>query len=223
MEQKRKNNRVLNIAALVLVFTLISSCLMGVTLAKYVTVVDTTQIARVAKWGVTIEKGIGLFQKTYETDSEEYIYEAEYNPDGFINSVESTTAVLAPGTDGKALLATMTGTPEVAVEILINSTGTDFTGWDSYNPILWKLTVDDGISEDVIFYNVQCNDLAEALNEATQAYPANTDLGTIKYWLSWEWNGFAQGTDDVEDTVLGNLETAPSVSLNYNFSVTQID
>ena len=130
----------MRVALLVVALTLITSCFVGGTFAKYVTCASYEDTARVAKFGVLLSiEGEGFATK-YATD--DTTYKGEY-------TVEATDKVVAPGTpaglktetsetevsqenyraeatdENKALTFGISGTPEVAVRINIEF-GEDF-------------------------------------------------------------------------------------------------
>ncbi len=135
-----KKNWTMRVALLVVALTLITSCFVGGTFAKYVTGASYEDTARVAKFGVLLSiEGEGFATK-YATD--DTTYTGAY-------TVEATDKVVAPGTpaglktetsetevsqgdkreaeaaENKALTFGISGTPEVAVRINIEF-GEDF-------------------------------------------------------------------------------------------------
>lgn len=248
MQEKRKKNWVLRVACLALVFTLISTCLLGGTLAKYTTTNQGSDKARVAKWGVQVgfdANSAGCFQTEYETVT---IDTFDNNGDPIELSVESSTAenVIAPGTDGSFTFS-ITGTPEVAVEIYFSATGSLTGTWEaptsetdptltSYTPVTWTLEKDG----DPIDYATETGTsglagLIEYLNDYAEIagkYEPNTDLSDLfgTYTIGWEWFFSSTGNaNDYKDTYLGNIAagietgTTPGIDLAFNISVTQID
>ena len=130
--QKTKKNWTLRMAVLALAFTLVSTCLLGGTLAKYITTGSGSDSARVAKWGVEVNAGGSLFATTYPI--------LTTNPAvGTLSVVTNPTGdgmkLVAPGTGSTQIAGTdlnfgITGTPEVACTITISTAGSTFTGWD---------------------------------------------------------------------------------------------
>ena len=103
-----KKNRTMRAAALMLTLTMITSCFVGGTFAKYTTNSTGTDSARVAKFGVAVTANGPTFAKEYAKDDDKFTLEA--------NSVVSTD-VVAPGTNGNMASMTLSGTPEVAVRV----------------------------------------------------------------------------------------------------------
>lgn len=220
-----KKTKLMRAALLLLVLTLVTSCFVGGTFAKYVTEDKSTDSARVAKWGVTVTANGGTFANTYATDTGNVV--------GTIaNSVVSADKVIAPGTKGNMVGMTITGTPEVAVSVnyAANFKVKDWTVDDNfYCPLQIKVgsTMIDGASFDnaAAFENAVNNEISTY----NKNYAAGTDLSTASVTtpsVSWEWPFFVNNADDVKDTALGDLAAngnAPTVSLTITTTVTQID
>ena len=227
-KENKKKNKIFRLVYLLLIFTLISLCLMSGTLAKYITSDSVSNSARVAKWGVVISTtGSDLFKTTYATDDSTY-------SSTITNSVSASVNVVAPGTSGSAGGFTITGTPEVAclIEVSIDSTLSKLEYWTlgvgsagtAYEPIVWSL---NGAKCGT---NGTFAELLAALNNVSVAVPPGTNLATAltgsNSWLiSWEWDfdDSGAGTNDVNDTYLGNKTNAPTITLVYDITVTQID
>ena len=221
--EKVKKNRVLRFAFIALMFTLVSGILMMGTLAKYVTTGSGSDTARVAKWGVAVDASSadGLFKTEYAKDDSSYTLTA--------NSVVAASKVVAPGTSGTLTDVAITGTPEVACRIAFNvdATNSVLAGWvDSngvaYEPIVWTLTGPSGvIATDGTFA-----DLLAKLNAVSVDVAPGTDLSTVgmgSYVIGWSWPFSTSSANDVNDTFLGNLTTAPTITLAFDVTVTQID
>ena len=109
-----KKTKVMRLLSLLLVMTLISTCAISGTFAKYVTKAEGKDQARVAKWGVLVSVEGNAFANQYKATDK------AYTEDGGVYSVVSAKGdqVVAPGTSAKeadmALVATVKGTPEVA-------------------------------------------------------------------------------------------------------------
>ena len=109
-----KKNKMMRIAAILLIVTLISTCAISGTFAKYITKGEGEGNARVAAWGIEISMEDNLFDTQYETDDADY--EGEY-------SVVSANGdeLVAPGTKkDDAITATISGTPEVATRLYLD-------------------------------------------------------------------------------------------------------
>ena len=237
-----KKNVMMRLAAVMLMCVLLSTSVIGGTFAKYTTKGTSTDTARVAKWGVTIESaGNTMFAKEYD---------GEINPSvKTINSYGDKNLV-APGTSGSLTPVVIKGTPEVAVDVEYDATVT-LTGWkvdgNDYCPIIFTVGYNvngalvsettygmSGTGADQSTYTSYA-DLAAAVEAAIESYKAryevNTDMQTtVKVpTVSWEWPFVAEGTntysDDVKDTALGNIAIAslPTITLEITTTVTQVD
>ena len=217
-----KKIKTMRIASILLIAVLMTTCAISGTFAKYVTENGSSDSARVAKWGVTIEADYSeLFTNTYAT------YETWDGDDGF--SVEGA----ASGTNGTLADFEVNGTPEVDVVV-------------TYTPnlTLANWTVDDGVYYCPItitvngtdYYGLSYNSASDfeaavegAITAATQKYDALTDLSgeTVAGDLNVTWSWAIEGTDgnqtNVKDTALGDAATAATIELTINCTITQID
>lgn len=216
-----KKTKLMRAALLLLVLTLITSCFVGGTFAKYTTSAEGSDTARVAKWGVVITAHGETFAKTYATDTENVV--------GTIaNSVVSANAnkVIAPGTKGNMVGMTITGTPEVAVSVNY-AANFKVEGWTVDDKFYCPLQIKVGSTmiDGATFNNAAAfeNDVNTEISTYNKNYAAGTDLSTASVTtpsVSWEW---PFNEDDIKDTKLGNLETAPTVSLTVTTTVDQIN
>ncbi len=230
-----KKTKLMRAALLLLVLTLITSCFVGGTFAKYTTSKTGKDIARVAKWGVGITAEGTTFANTYTTDDRRVT--------GIVNSVISTENVVAPGTEGKMAAVKLSGTPEVAVKVSYEPVF-NVEGWTVvtktpshfYCPLV--ITVSTETGNTVIMGRDFDNeaDFENAVNAAiatySKVYKAGTDLSGVNaesLSVSWAWH--FENTDDPEakypqddkyDTALGDAGTA-KISLEVTTTVTQID
>lgn len=216
-----KKTKLMRAALLLLVLTLVTSCFVGGTFAKYTARAEGSDTARVAKWGVEITANGATFANKYATDTGNVV--------GTIaNSVVSANAdkVIAPGTKGNMVGMTITGTPEVAVSVNY-AANFKVEGWTVddkfYCPLQIKVgsTMIDGVkfNNAVAFENA----VNTEISTYNKNYAAGTDLSTASVTtpsVSWEWP-FSE--DDIKDTALGNLPIAPTVSLTVTTTVDQIN
>lgn len=238
-----KKNRTLRAAVLMLALVLITSCFVGGTFAKYVTSGEAGDNARVAKWGVSItahDTG-DVFAKEYDAiagQDNTVIAGGEYK-------------VIAPGTKkDNAALVTLSGKPEVSVQVTYNAEHFSLTGnWIGdenntfYCPLIIKVTgkVGDAVKTETIncVEKTSAAEVETAVKNAVAAcsatYGPNTDLSTVAgdgLKISWEWpfEGTAnQGQTDAKDTYLGNQAATatgldiPAIHVPVTATVTQID
>ena len=230
-----KKNVMMRVASVLLVAVLMSTCVISGTFAKYTTAADATDTARVAKWGVQITTSSEIFKESYATT------DTATAGNEITNSVQVDTAgtnVVAPGTDNSVEFS-VTGTPEVAVEVTFDFTvnsdvvipsGTEIavdgtTLQDNYTPVVF--TLKKGNETLATGTLAQIKAVFDGLDEV---FEPNTNLGTElgTYTLSWEWT--FEG-NDVADTYLGNVaaetvdddDTKTNIDFKFDITVTQID
>ena len=148
-----KKNRTMRAAALLLALTLMTSCFVGGTFAKYTTSDSATDTARVAKWGVTVLASGNLFGKDYNPNS------AGADGDKICaatsDSVSAGTNVVAPGTlNNTGLTISITGTPEVSwtVETATADTNNEIYLGVGYWGVLVKATGLNAATDTTKYY-----------------------------------------------------------------------
>lgn len=126
-----KKNKMMRIAAVLLIVTLLSTCVISGTFAKYVAKATMDDSARVAKWGIKIETSGSLFSEKYEADDADYIAAGgEYSVEAF----NGEDKVVAPGTTSytydsngevtdMGFTARLSGKPEVATRFSLKLSG----------------------------------------------------------------------------------------------------
>jgi len=115
-----KNRKNFKILCALLALVVITTCVIGTTLARYTTSDSASDTARVAKWGIELSVGGTLFGSDYAANS------ATENKDGIIaagtsQSVSASDAanIVAPGTKNTTgFVFDIKGTPEVQYEVL---------------------------------------------------------------------------------------------------------
>lgn len=124
-----KKNKMMRIASILMVATLITTCAISGTFAKYVTKVSGEDTARVAKWGIVLDvQTTGAFDDRYVKHDE--TYEGDYSVMAYNATDEAKgDKLVAPGTSSKDLdmtfVASVKGTPEVATRYTLEGTVTD--------------------------------------------------------------------------------------------------
>ncbi len=224
--------------ALLAALCLVTSSFVGSTLAKYITSAEADSSARVAKFGVVVTAEVDPFLAEYEADVEAKDADNELIANTVV-AYNGKDLLVAPGTEGDLGATTITGQPEVAVNVKKVATLT-LTNWEVdvtddeednavyYCPII--ITVNDTEFDGTDYESAA--DFIEAVEAAIEAdvnYPANTELNTTDdVEITWEW-GFsevAEGQTDVKDTALGDAAAAgtpATIALELTTTVTQID
>lgn len=234
----KKSNKLMRVSGVLLVLTLITSCFVGGTFAKYVSEGEGDDTARVAKWGVEVEvKGDG--------------FKTEYEKNDYLSSIEGSTVissskdkVVAPGTKGTFGGIKITGKPEVAVQIKTTA-DVKFENWnvqesgEFYCPLVFTigeteingLDYSDGTAGEAGSFAAA---IKKAIEDATnKEISPNNDLSEFyeDITYSWEWpfqdgKGTVCDQSDELDTKLGNNAangSAPSVKIDIKTTVTQIN
>lgn len=136
-----RTNKAARTAAALLVLVLITTCIIGGTLAKYITKDQGSDSARVAKFGVVASAKGDLFGTSYANDGTTYVSDSKSQVVHFdgcatntgltVNAYQQATGadrVVAPGTfNNKGMTFQVKGTPEVATEFTFEDykSGTD--------------------------------------------------------------------------------------------------
>lgn len=219
-----KKTKFMRAALLLLVLTLITSCFVGGTFAKYTTSTTGNDSARVAKWGFTEAATIeldDLFKTAYDT------------------TVSAKTDVIAPGTTGSDTFQFTYGgntdvtAPEVAYTFEVSTTGSECADYIKSNTnIKWKLDSGEWGTWDALIAAIEALDGNKTDNryepndlpEAFQATGENT------HTVSWVWafdddaTTPIEGTNlDAKDTEMGNKANLDEVKLVITITATQID
>ena len=239
-------NKAMRIAAGAGVTTLLTMSVISGSFAKYITSGTGTDSARAAKFGVTVTANGTMFASEYAKDDENVVGTIVKS---VVSSGGESDHVVAPGTKGELLNATITGKPEVAVKVSYEPTltlkGWEYTDEDSnlsteYFPIIFKVGdkkygvkgVKDSTGVAVANGSSSIGELKTAVENAIKGYSknyaANTDLAGIGadgfVNVSWEWA--YNGNSDEKDTYLGDqaaANKASTVELSMKTTVTQID
>ena len=204
-----------------LVATLLTTCIISGTFAKYVTSGKGTDEARVAKFGVTVTAHGETFAKEYARTDDSFTAET--------NTVVSTNdKVVAPGTSGNMASMELKGTPEVAVRVTYEGAFKLNDKWKVegttyYCPLEVKVnetTLKGTDYQDATEFE---NAVNAAIKDYSKDYAAGTDLSgatSDSLNVSWKWPFTG---DDTKDTKLGDAADAGTATLAVTTTVTQID
>lgn len=209
----KKNNKTLRVAAVLAVGALLSTCLVSGTFAKYVTSGGSSDVARVAKFGVEVTGQKTMFSEKYGEN---------------VVSSETGKKVVAPGTEGTLNANDISGTPEVTVRV-DNAATVTLTGWadengEYYCPL--EVTVGNGTPIKGSTYG-SITDFKKAIEDAVAAtsntYKPGKAITSAGTNVSWKWD--FDGNEDVKDTYLGKQATennASTIAVGVATTVTQV-
>lgn len=236
-----KKTKFMRAALLLLVLTLITSCFVGGTFAKYTTSGNAQNHARVAKWGIELDgnqefgKYGTLFAYEYATDDKSVTGIAKSVIGGGYTPGSKMSYVFAPGTGGKTDTLTIKGTTEVAVhvereaDIAFGLYGTEWlVNGEFYCPLVFTITKD---GQDKIIKgtdHTSAESLISALEseiELDELYAPNVaiDKSLVVKW-DWPFNGTDGKQTDKKDTALASYgDTWPEINIAIDTKVTQID
>lgn len=188
-----KKSRSMRLASALLVLTLLSTCMISGTFAKYVTSDSASDSARVAKFGVVVTASGDLFDDEYKGEADAVTVQtaakldASYDPNNPDN-------VVAPGTKNEeGMTFAVTGKPEVKVkvDVVVTKKGA---------------TADDQDPEEEIFLKAN-NTLPDmTTGNATDTFENTADYYPVKYTLTQT----KEGATPIKVTfnTVADLETA---------------
>jgi hypothetical protein len=205
-----KKNRTMRLAALLLVLTLITSCFVGGTFAKYVSTANNEDSARVAKWAFEVNDANIVTAETFTFD----LFKTINDSDG--TSLEENIAkkdgtTIAPGTSGEFAIK-LENLSEVDAKY-----GIDYTVTKSDDTLPIEFSVNNGAT--------WAADIADVIASDTDTKLAHTN-GTTTITVQWKWDfGTSDAVEDAVnkvDTTLGNGGAA-TVTVKAVVTATQID
>lgn len=203
-----KKNRLMRIAALLLVLTLATSCFVGGTFAKYTSTTEATDTARVALWKFTIDENGDenvASTETFTFDLFNTVKEiGEDADDAEVKNTSDEFAIIAPGTTG-SFDVVLTNKSEVTAEYKY-AFAVDAAGV----PLEFSTNGTDGWTGDI------------ATLDKDTFTTINMD-GTVTITLYWRW-AFERGagaaeieTNNDADTTLGLAGSAkPKVTVTID-------
>lgn len=214
-----KKNRMMRLASGLLVAVLATTSVISGTYAKYTTRISGYDTARVAKFGVKLTLESDLFAPEYDGINEISV------------QAEDTEDVVAPGTTGSVALFSITGAPEVDVQVtaslndeslsknytMVTLPGGEGVKYKDYTDVTEDKTFDLTETYYPVVWTLKHDgtEVVEGNLEDVQTYLVNTLSGLYNvesdefseivgaYNLTWEWP-FA--VNDKADTYLGQIE-----------------
>lgn len=209
-----RKNGMMRVAVVLLTLTLITSCFVGGTFAKYTTSADGYDTARVAHWGfgaVTENTLEGLFNTSADT--------------GVLSS--NGDNIIAPGTGGEITFTFVNETnattaPEVAYEIIVSTDASD--PMSAALEAQLRFTLDGGTELTWSQLLAAIEDLAytDGSNQYAAGTPVPAAFGVgATHKITWKWSFDAN--DD--DSSFGNKEIGEleKIKLHIDVTVNQLD
>lgn len=220
-----KKTKFMRAALLLLVLTLITSCFVGGTFAKYTTSTTGNDSARVAYWG---------FDQDASTSID--LFDGEYTNVKTSGEVDGFSNVIAPGTSKSSTFAfgytnyktDAIKAPEVAYTFTVNPTITgDYDSLDANDSFKWTLAKGDAEATEYDNVAALLNDIKALSGDSngTKTYnpgelPAAFTSADETYTIGWKW---AFDGNDAKDTALGNSQTLENVTFSITITATQVD
>lgn len=220
-----KKNKAMRLASALLVLTLLTTCAISGTFAKYTTSTAGTDNARVAYWG---------FDQGATTNID--LFDGEYDNVKSSGAVDGFANVIAPGTEKSTTFAfgytnykdNKITAPEVAYTFTVNPTITgSYAALDANKSFKWTLKKGDAAATE---YGTVADLLAaiKALSgdaSGTKTYnpgqlPADFTAADQVYTIGWKWEFDG---NDAGDTEMGNAETLDNVTFSITITATQVD
>lgn len=197
-----KGSKLPKLAALLLVLTLVTTCFVSGTFAKYVSEGEGEDAARVAKWGVKVEIAGDGFKTTYGKD------EVNANVDGPTVVSSTTEKVVAPGGEFYCPLVFTIGDTK--------TNGLDYSSTTAGG---------EGSFESAIKTAIQ-NATTKEYEAGTDLSAAGEGITYSWTWPFQNATGTATNPDDELDTLLGDNAAngqPATISITVTTTVTQID
>lgn len=199
----------ISILAVLVLTVVLSTGLTAGTYAKYTSGKETSDSARVAKWGIGVDNTVELFKDSY------------IGTEGGTDVVAADgTKVIAPGTSGEYTFE-LTGAPETNYTLAVKVTGEDKTG-----KLVFTL---DGTKVGTNGTIAELQTAIENIYNTGKVYAANTTSAS-KHVIGWYWTFSEDEATDATDTALGNGEgdsdltaDAEAVKLTVSITATQTE
>lgn len=223
-----KKNKFMKLASGLLVLCLMTTCVIGATLAKYVTSNTTTDQARVAKWGVTVSTSGTLFGKNYGAN--DALEAADQNSIvATSTNVASADAnkVVAPGTkNDTGLKFTVKGQPEVAFAVTATASGTDIYLKAGKYGVMVEATGVNAATDVTTLYTFAADTYTKGTTyNASETYYQLVDvvdLGSTDYHpVVWQLDGATKTMTELVEAVnglAGNYDAKTNVNVSHTIT-----
>lgn len=172
------------LSALALALTLITSCLMGGTLAKYTSEAKGTGKATAAKWSFKVNNG--------ETTFDAIDLGATGNRDSY-TAATVKDGVIAPGTSGKFDIVIDGSGSEVGIDYAIKLTKATSSA-DLPSGLVFSTEEITGSNSGTAISNIPEEKLKGTIN-----YSATADAMKKTVTIYWKWNDAADNDNEYQD------------------------
>lgn len=195
-----KKNYVTKLGALALALTLITTCMMGSTLARYVSEVTGTGTAKIAAWNIKMTKGTSELTKDFDLE-----FEKTKDENNFVSADK-----MAPGDSGSFKIAIEDSGSEVAYTYAIAINTKNLT--DNNVDIKFYTDAD---------YKTLWKDIPDTKVEAGAA--ASKVEKTIYWrWLGEETDATKAVAQNEKDTGAGAAATAEGLKFTVTMTAKQL-
>ncbi len=228
-----KKNVMMRVASALGVAVLLTTCVISGTFAKYVTSSNSSDTARVAKWGFDSSSTVTITDLfTYTDTNVQSKNDDKVIAPGTTNSVNFGFVYNA--TNGGSIAA-----PEVAYTFVVDTTDSVCGDTIKNNPnIKWYL--DDALapasgsategSWDALLAAIKALGSTETVAAGTlpESFYGDPAVANKTHKVGWAWlfdKDSPTGTtdNDSNDTEMGNAETLATVTLKITITATQVD
>ena len=210
------------ITIFLLILTIVASCMVSSTLAKYTSTAYASDIARVAKWSVNVgpDGGVNISDGVIPFNPFEYIYDTQRGPNGELvldSDVkhDSVNPKIAPGTEGVFAFDIVNNSEVTAaytVEFSINN--------PENVPLLFSLDGETWVDTVEKLNNLENSGGKKLLKNIFLPYNGSEDTVVVYWKWPYEQDGNVEA-GNAHDTNIG-IEH-PTVEMSVTATVTQVD
>lgn len=223
-----KKNKIMRLASALLVLTMLTTCVITGTFAKYTTSTTGTDKARVAYWGFDQDAATAID-----------LFDGEYTNVKTSGEVDGFSNVVAPGTSNTSTFAfgytnyktDTISAPEVAYTFTVNPTITgDYTSLDSNTNFKWTLQKGNEtaaeyntVAELLAAIKALSGDASGSKQYAAGNLPTAFTSADEVYTIGWNWAFSTNAAGDAADTAMGNAQALDNVTFAITITATQVD
>lgn len=218
-----KKNRMMRLASVLLVLTLLSTSVVSGTFAKYTTQDKADDVARVAKWGVELQVVGNLYGETYaDKDNDNVIYADNASEKFSVQSKAATDDVVAPGTKNKdGLTFSLQGVPEVSGEVTATLVHENvYLNAGKYGVMVQVPTDVINAENYNEFYVAGSNELWTGTKGGTYTIAGDTFDSDATYFTLEDYVELAVNYYPVEYAMIGTGSPATSYNTEYTGALT---